>query len=88
MLIWFGINSFQLAQANYEESTTCRIDEQGNIWKNTYKNVWKEDLSKKGVKGNKIVDYKLAGTDVFTINDSGTVVQLKELPVDDRASLD
>ena len=66
----------------------CTIDKEGHIWKKTYENEWKEDLKEKGIYENEITSYTLMDTEVFKVNDKGIAVQLKEYPIEDRASLD
>lgn len=79
---------FPLAHSSRENTVTCQIDKEGHIWKKTYKNEWKEDLKVKGVLENEITSYTLTDTEVFKVNDKGIAVQLKEFPIEDRASLD
>jgi len=79
---------FPIASTGRENTVTCQIDTKGHIWKKTYENEWKEDLKIKGIMDNEITSYTLTDTEVFKVNDNGVAVQLKEFPIEDRASLD
>lgn len=79
---------FNVGATSHEETTTFKIDEQGKIWKNIYKNVWKDDLSKKGYRDNQLVDFKIKETKVFEFNEEGVAVEMKTIPFEGRASLD
>ena len=83
----FSRLEFNLGSTSLKKTVTFRIDEQGNIWKNTYKNVWKNKLKKKGYLNNQLVDFKLKDTKVFQLNDKGAAEELKAIPSEARASL-
>ena len=79
--------AFSVAYSSLEESITCTIDEKGRVWQNTYENVWKEDINKKGIVGNEITDYQIKNTKVFEIKNTGEIIQLKEIPTTAKASI-
>lgn len=79
--------AFNIGSTSHEKTISFRIDEKGNIWKNTYDNVWKKSLKKKGYRNNQLVDFKIKDTQVFQLNDKGVVEELKAIPSDGRASL-
>lgn len=81
-------SGFTLAFNSYRETETFSIDKKGQIWKKTYKNIWKNDIKNKGLEGNEIVGYDLKGTEVFQIQANGLVEASKSYNVEDRASLD
>ncbi|MEO1257348.1 MAG: hypothetical protein AAFZ15_01075 [Bacteroidota bacterium] len=75
------------AYSSVDESMTFTIDKEGRIWNNKYTNIWKENLSVKGILDNEITGYEIKGTEVFEIKENGAVVQLKEIPTTAKASL-
>ena len=83
----FRQQTISLAQTNIEETMTGMIDKKGRIWKNTYKNMWKKNVQEKGIIDNEIIDFKIANTEVFSLNKQGEIEQLKEVPVTAKASL-
>lgn len=76
-----------IALSSVDESMTCTIDKKGRIWKNTYKNIWKEDVNEKGIVGNGITGHEIESTEVFELKEDGALVQLKEIPTTAKASL-
>ena len=79
---------FLLAYKNMVNTVTCQIDKEGYIWKKTYENEWEKDVKEQGYVENEITSYTITDTEIFKLNDKGIAVELKELPVTDRASLD
>lgn len=79
---------FNLAYNSYQKTESFSIDEQGQIWKKTYKNIWKNNVKETGFIDNEIIGYDLEKTNVFDIHSNGLVEESKSYKVDDRASLD
>jgi len=79
---------FNLAYNNYEETQTFSIDEQGQILKKTYSNIWKNNVDETGFADNEVIGYDLKETKVFDIQMNGLVEESKSYNIDDRASLD
>lgn len=79
--------SFPLGGTYTDITQTFTINEEGYIWKNSYKNIWKEDLADQGVLDNKIIDYELTSTEVFQFAPDGKISLVKEYPIASRASL-
>lgn len=84
----YFVGEFNLGSTSSQSTTTFKIDEQGKIWKNTYENVWKNDLNENGFIDNQLVDFKIKETKVFQLNEKGVAEELKTIPFDGRASLD
>ena len=80
--------SFLVAQSSVEQSITCHIDEKGRVWKNTYKNKWKESLDDKWINENEITGFEIEDTEVFALNRNGELEKLKEIPTEAKAYLD
>ena len=80
-------DQFNLGSTSLKQTVTFSIDEKGNIWKNTYDNIWKNDTKKKGYRNNQLVDFQIKDTKVFQLNKKGIVEKLKAVPSDSRASL-
>jgi len=85
--LFFPEKSITLAFSSGHQTLTCKIDQQKQIWLNTYDNEWEKDVKKNGFNGNEIVSFDLKETKVFKINQKGLVDELKEIPSDARASL-
>ena len=83
----FG-EAFHLAAINHSVTQTFSLNKEGIIWKNTYTNLRKEDVKKKGLAGNDIVGYDFLQTEVFQIKGNGMVEITKEYPIDSKVSLD
>jgi hypothetical protein len=83
----FG-KAFHLASINHKVTQTFSLSKEGFIWKNTFSNLRKEDVKKKGLAGNEIVGYDFFQTEVFQIKGNGIVELATEYPVDSKASLD
>ena len=69
-------------------TVTCRIDDEGNIWRNSYENIWEKELQDFGIMDNAIVDRKLSKTEVFRVDAAGQVSVLKGYPASSRAALE
>lgn len=80
--------SFLLARTSKTETITCQIDKKGKIWKNTYENVWKDDVKKKGFRKNKMIGFEIKNSDAFQFNEKGIIGACKQFPTVDRASID
>lgn len=78
---------FNLGSTSHRQTVTFRFDEQGNIWKNTYDNIWKHNFKKKPYKNNQLLDFQLKDTQVFQLNEKGVAEELKAIPSEARASL-
>lgn len=79
--------SFLVAQSSVEQSITFQIDQQGRIWKNTYDNIWEENLDKKWINENAITGFEIKNTEVFELDKNGKLEQLKEIPTVAKASV-
>lgn len=79
---------FELARNSREETQTFIISDDGYIVKTKYKNIWRNDQQKKGVKDNQIIAYEKQGEETFYINEKGLVKAVKNYPDNSRASLD
>jgi len=80
-------SEFNLGYTSLKQTITFRIDEKGNIWRNTYDNVWKNKLKKRGYRNNQLVDFQIKDTQVFKLNEKGVAEELKTIPSDGRAAL-
>ena len=80
--------SFDLANVNTIDTQTFKISKDGYVWKNTYNNLWKDDINETGLFDNEIIGYDLTSTEVFKFNEKGAIEPAKEYPVDTKASLD
>lgn len=80
--------AYRLAYVSVGSTNTFKIDKEGNIWKNRYENIRKDDRKKKGIKDNEVIAYELKETTVFELKANGLIEELKEYPITDRASLD
>lgn len=85
----FQIKSgFELGHSSIKNTVSFKINKKGQIWKNTYSNVWKENLKETAFHENQLLGFKIKDTEVFQLNEKGVAVKLKNIPSDDRASLD
>ena len=80
-------SGFELGHSSIKNTVSFKINKIGQIWKNTYKNVWKEDLKETSFHKNQLLGFKIKDTEFFQLNEKGVVVKLKNIPSDDRASL-
>ena len=82
----FGV-SHLVAQSGVSQSVTCHIDKKGRVWKNKYKNIWKEDLDKKWINENELTGFEITDTEVFELDKNGKLEKLKEVPSVAKACL-
>ena len=81
-------SGFELGHSSIKNTVSFKINKKGQIWKNTYSNVWKENLKETAFHKNQLLGFKIKDTKVFQLNEKGVAVKLKNIPSDDRASLD
>ena len=80
--------SHHLAHLNSQEAMTCSIDRQGHIQQNTYTHNFKKQKKKTSFEADEFANYELSSSELFKINVTGTIVQVKDNLADNRASLD
>lgn len=77
--------AFNIAYSSLNKTMTCRIDANGNITQQVYKNQWRQDVAKNGLEGNTIQSFKKENTLAFQIDSKGNIAEQKQSAVASRA---
>jgi hypothetical protein len=79
--------SFILGESRLESVITFRIDKSGNVWQNHFQKIWRDDVWRKGMVNNEVLDYKATETKVFKMNPGGNLLLLDYYPTTAKAKL-